>query len=169
MNEFKLKGKVVAVGVIEAKKVAGIDVEVIANNRTEIIPVIAFNKLSEVVAHYIKVGTSVEISGALRWNYRTKVVEPVAFKITEIKQMNTKSIKKVTENNKKSTEVKKKDTDFNKPVINGPVKKVDRFDGLVVNIYDNVSAAAEDMAVKKSDMKKAISNGTVLAGYRWSF
>ena len=155
MNEFKLKGKVVAVGVIEAKKVAGIDVEVIANNRTEIIPVIAFNKLSEVVAHYIKVGTSVEISGALRWNCRTKVVEPVAFKITEIKQMNTKPIKKATKTEK--------------VVASGPLKKLDRFDGLVVNVYDNASKAAQSVGVKKSDLKRAIKNGTVLGGYRWSY
>ena len=96
MNEFKLKGKVVAIDVVEAGKLARMSVEVIANQRTEVIPVMAFNKLSMVVTHYTRVGTVVEVSGALRWNYRIKAVEPIAFKITEIEQMDTKNAQKVT-------------------------------------------------------------------------
>lgn len=165
MNEFKLKGKVLSVDVIEEGKVTKVDVEVNSNNRTEVIPVMAFNKLSVIVARYIKNGACVDVVGALRWNYRTKEVEPVVFKITESERTNKpKGIKEVKEVCEEITVAAKKET----KMINGPVKKVDRFEGFVLNIYDNVSKAAEDVKVKKSDLKKAIENGSVLAGFKWS-
>lgn len=167
MNEFKLKGKVVAIDVIEAGKLARMSVEVIANNRTEIIPVMAFNKLSTVVTHYTRVGTVVEVSGALRWNYRSKAVEPIAFKITELEQMDTKNAQKVTKGDKKSTVIDKKESKKEIKVA-GPIIKIDPWDGFVVGAYENLSQAAEEMKVKKSALKKAIKNGTRLAGYKWS-
>lgn len=155
MNKFELKGKVVAIEVFKPGKSAQMDVEVIANGHTEVIPVMAFNKLSDVVAHYTTIGDQVEVMGALRLNNRTNAAEPVAFKITKTEQKNT-------EFNKKSTKVDKK------VAINGPIKKLDLFDGFVVNVYENLSAAAEDMKVKKSAIKKAIEDGKPLAGYKWS-
>ena len=168
MNEFKLKGKVVAIDVVEAGKLARMSVEVIANQRTEVIPVMAFNKLSMVVTHYTRVGTVVEVSGALRWNYRIKAVEPIAFKITEIEQMDTKNAQKVTKSDKKRTVIDKKESKKEIKVASGTIKKIDPWDGLIVNVYENLSQAAEEMKVKKSALKKAIENGTRLAGYKWS-
>lgn len=169
MNEFKLKGKVLSVDVIEEGKVTKVDVEVNSNNRTEVIPVMTFNKLSVIVARYIKNGACVDVVGALRWNYRTKEVEPVVFKIAESERTNKpKVIKEVKEVCEESTVTVKKEQKKETKVINGPVKKVDRFEGFVLNIYDNVSKAAEDVKVKKSDLKKAIENGSVLAGFKWS-
>lgn len=167
MNKFELKGEVVAIEVLKEGKAARMDLKVVYNDHTEVIPVIAFNKLSDVLVHYTTVGNQVEVFGALRLNNRTNFVDLVAFKITKLEQKNTTTDKKVTKINKTSTGISKKDTAVKKTVINGPIKKIDRFDGFVVNVYDNLSQAAEDMKVKKSDMKKAIENGTVLAGYKW--
>lgn len=162
MNKFELKGKVVTVEVVVPGKVTVVSVEVNANNRTEIIPVIAFNKLAVVAANYTKIGSIVEVLGALRLNNKNNELEAVAFKITEMEQKNTKNAQMVTENDKKVTKNEK-------VVASGPVKKLDRFDGLVVNVYDNTSNAAQSVGVKKSDLKRAIKNNTVLAGYRWSY
>ena len=81
-------------------------------------------------------------------------IDLVAFKVTKVESEDTKT--------------DKKDIGIEKNAIRC-VKKIDKFDGLVVNVFDNISKAAENVAVKKSDMKKAIVNGTVLAGYRWSY
>lgn len=166
MNGFNLKGKVLDVEVLEDGKVTKVDVEVDSNNRTEVIPVMAFNKLSVIVSKYIKVGSFVDVVGALRWNYRIKAVEPVVFKITEVDKQERKNkadviIKKVDITPKKEQKEVVK-------VAQGPIKKLDRFEGMIVNIYDNVSMAAQSVGVKKSDLKRAIENGTVLGGYKWS-
>lgn len=162
MNTVTLKGKVVSIEQHQGKiKVAGFSVEVTDNNRTEIVPVLAFNKLADVVLHYTKVGDEVEVKGALRWNTKVNALDIVAFKVIKVENKNTKTDKKVTviDKNEPKNEVK---------VANGPIKKLDRFDGFVVNVYENLSQAAEDMKVKKSALKKAIENGTALAGYKWS-
>lgn len=169
MNEFKLKGKLVSIEEVEAGKVVRMDVEVIANQRTEVIPVMAFNKLSAVVINHMELGSCVEVSGALRWNYRSKAVEPVAFKITKMEQLDTKNDKKVTKSDRKiqKNDNKESKKEFKHP--SGPVKKIDKSNGLIVNSYDDLSRAAADMFVKKSDLKRAIKSGTVLAGYKWSY
>lgn len=162
MNTVELKGKVASINEFQGKiKVAGFVVEVIDNNRTENVPVLAFNKLANVVLRYTEVGDEVEIKGTLRFNTKTRALDVVAFKVTKVDNKNTKSHKEVTEIDKTETKVEINTT-------NGPIKKLDRFDGFVVNVYDNLSQAAEDMKVKKSALKKAIENGTVLSGYKWS-
>lgn len=155
MNKIELKGKVVSIEELKGKvKVAGFVVEATGNNRTENITVLAFNKLADVVIHYTKVGDEVEVNGALRWNTKVNALDVVAFKVTKVDEKVT-----VTDRNEQKDVVK---------AANGPIKKLDRFDGFVVNVYDNLSQAAEDMKVKKSAVKKAIENGTVLSGYKWS-
>ena len=101
-----------------------------------------------------KSGDEVEVNGALRWNTKVNALDVVAFKVTKVDEKVT-----VTDRNEQKDVVK---------AANGPIKKLDRFDGFVVNVYDNLSQAAEDMKVKKSALKKAIENGTVLSGYKWS-
>ncbi len=154
MNKFELKGEVVAINILKGGKATLFELKVVANNRTEVIPVLAFNKLSDVVAYYTKVGEEVMVNGALRLNNQTDEIDLVAFKVTKVESEDTK--------------IDKKDIDVKKNAIRR-VKKLDQFDGLVVNVFENISKAAEDVAVKKSDMKKAIANETVLAGYRWSY
>ncbi len=161
MNKFELKGEVVAINILKGGKATLFELKVVANNRTEVIPVLAFNKLSDVVAYYTKIGEEVVVNGALRLNNQTDEIDLVAFKVTKVE---SKDIK----NDKKSAKNDKKDINIEKNVIRR-VKKLDKFDGLIVNVFENISKAAEDVAVKKSDMKKAIVNGTVLAGYRWSY
>lgn len=161
MNKFELKGEVVAINILKGGKATLFELKVVANNRTEVIPVLTFNKLSDVVAYYTKVGEEVVVNGALRLNNQTDEIDLVAFKVTKVESKDTK-------NDKKSTKIDKKDIDVKKNAIRR-VKKLDKFDGLIVNVFENISKAAEDVAVKKSDMKKAITNGTVLAGYRWSY
>lgn len=167
MNKFELKGKVVTVEVVVPGKVTVVSIEVNANNRTEIIPVIAFNKLAVVAANYTKIGSIVEVLGALRLNNKINALEAVAFKITEMEQKNTKNAQMVTKNDKKSTEINQKDS--KNQVSNLPIKKLDKSTGEALRVYENLSTAAVDMFVKKSDLKRAIKNGTVLAGYRWSY
>lgn len=154
MNKFELKGEVVAINILKGGKATLFELKVVANNRTEIIPVLAFNKLSDVVAYYTKIGEKVVVNGALRLNNQTDEIDLVAFKVTKVESEDTKT--------------DKKDIGIEKNAIRC-VKKIDKFDGLVVNVFDNISKAAENVAVKKSDTKKAIVNGTVLAGYRWSY
>ncbi len=161
MNKFELKGEVVAINILKGGKATLFELKVVANNRTEIIPVLAFNKLSDVVAYYTKIGEEVVVNGALRLNNHTDEIDLVAFKVTKVESKDTR-------NDKESTEIGKKDINVEKSAIRR-VKKLDQFDGLIVNVFENISKASEDVAVKKSDMKKAIVNGTVLAGYRWSY
>lgn len=161
MNKFELKGEIVAINILKGGKATLFELKVVANNRTEVIPVLAFNKLSDVVAYYTKVGEEVIINGALRLNNQTDEIDLVAFKVAKVESEDTKI-------DKKSAKIDKKDIDVKKNAIRR-VKKLDQFDGLIVNIFENISKAAEDVAVKKSDMKKAIANETVLAGYRWSY
>lgn len=162
MNKFELKGEVVAINILKGGKATLFELKVVANNRTEIIPVLAFNKLSDVVSYYTKVGEEVVVNGALRLNNQTDEIDLVAFKVTKVESRETKNIRT-------STKVDKRDVNTEKNVTHRRVKKLDQFDGLIVNVFENISKAAEDVAVKKSDMKKAIVNGTVLAGYRWSY
>lgn len=161
MNKFELKGEVVAINNLKGGKATLFKLKVVANNRTEVIPVLAFNKLSDVVAYYTKIGEEIIVNGALRLNNQTNEIDLVAFKVTKVESEDTKS-------DKKSTKIDKRDINIEKNAIRR-VKKLDKFDGLIVNVFENISKAAEDVAVKKSDMKKAIVNGTVLAGYRWSY
>lgn len=158
MNKVELKGKVASINEFQGKiKVAGFEVEVTDNNRTENVPVLAFNKLANVVLRYTAVGDEVEVKGALRFNTKTQALDVVAFSVT-------KADNKITE----VMEIDKTETKMEIKAANGPIKKLDRFDGFVVNVYDNLSQVAEDMKVKKSAVKKAIENGTVLSGYKWS-
>ncbi len=168
MNKFELKGEVVAINILKGGKATLFELKVVANNRTEIIPVLAFNKLSDVVAYYTKIGEEVVVNGALRLNNQTDEIDLVAFKVTKVESKDTKNDKKSTKIDKKSTKIDKKDNNIEKSAIRR-VKKLDKFDGLIVNVFENISKAAEDVSVKKSDMKKAIANETVLAGYRWSY
>lgn len=95
MNTVTLKGKVVSIEQHQGKiKVAGFSVEVTDNNRTEIVPVLAFNKLADVVLHYTKVGDEVEVKGALRWNTKVNALDVVAFKVMKVENKNTKTDKK---------------------------------------------------------------------------
>lgn len=169
MNKFELKGKVKSIEVIREGKVAVMHLEIESNGYVNVIPVTVFNKLSDVVRLYVRAGDEVTATGAIQCNYHSDSIDVVAFNVKKTEQMNTKKAKKVTKSDEKITEVDKKVTKTEKVVASGPVKKLDRFDGLIINVYNDLSSAAADMFVKKSDLKRAIQNGTVLAGYRWSY
>ena len=117
----------------------------------------------------MRTGDEVTATGAIQCNYHSDSIDVVAFNVKKTEQMNTKKAKKVTKSDEKIKEVDKKVTKTEKVVASGPVKKLGRFYGLIINVYNDLSSAAADMFVKKSDLKRAIQNGTVLAGYRWSY
>lgn len=169
MNKFELKGKVHSIEVVREGKVAVMHLEIESNGYVNVIPVKVFNKLSDVVRLYMRVGDEVVATGAIQCNYHVDSIDVVAFNVTKAKQMNTKKDKKVDKSDEKIMEVDKNVTKIEKEVTSGPVKKLDRFDGLIINVYNDLSSAASDMLVKKSDLKRAIQNGTVLVGYRWSY
>ncbi len=169
MNKFELKGKVQSIQVVREGKVAVMHLEIESNGYINVIPVTVFNKLSDVVRLYMRTGDEVTVTGAIQCNYHSDSIDVVAFNVTKTKQMNTKKDKKVDKSDEKIMEVDKNVTKIEKEVTSGPVKKLDRFDGLIINVYNDLSSAASDMLVKKSDLKRAIQNGTVLVGYRWSY
>lgn len=162
MNKFELKGKVHSIEVVREGKVAVMHLEIESNGYVNVIPVTVFNKLSDVVRLYMRTGDEVTATGAIQCNYHSDSIDVVAFNVKKTEQMDTKKAEKITEVDKKVTKIEK-------VVTSGQVKKLDRFDGLIINVYNDLSSAAIEMSVKKSDLKRAIQNGTVLAGYRWSY
>lgn len=181
MNSVEIKGKVVSFEEIESKSVlVKVTVEVTNNNRTDNIPVLAFNKLADVARYYTKENDIVTIKGAIRWNTVHNCIEIIAFNIHKVNATSDKKThvvdkkviivekdaSKVVSTGKSDKKTDDKLVTFDKN-SNGPIKKKDRFDGLIVNVYDNLSIAAKDNNVKKSDLKKAVESGKPFGGYIW--
>lgn len=159
MNKYQLEGTIKHIRQYPTNPgitVVGIQLEVEDNNRLDLLPIIAFNKMAEVVLRHYKPGNRVEIIGHLQTT----------------KKINAKNIVQIVAHKLK---LATDEEDIAKDVIKGTeevksegIKQISTIDYEVVNVFPNVKEAAKHAKVKKSVLENAIKDGSPIGEYVWS-
>lgn len=165
MNKYELEGTIKLVRQYPTNPgitVVGIQLEVEGNNRLDLLPIIAFNKMAEVVLRHYKVGDRVNIVGHLQTTNKINAKNIVQIVAHKIKLADDEGEKEVRECIVKDV-VKEPET-----VKSEGIKQISTIDFEVVNVFANVKEAAKYAKVKKSVLEKAINDGSPIGEYVWS-